>query len=313
MSAKIGLALGGGAARGWAHIGIIKALHEAGIKPEVVAGTSIGALVGGAYVAGYLDDLEDWIRGLTWQEVVSMLDIRLSGGLIHGSKILNRLGEGMDGKKIEALPMTFGAVATDLDSGKEKWLREGDLLAAVRASIALPGLFSPFRHKERWLVDGGLVNPVPVSLCRAMGADFVIAVDLNSQVLHQRNLQRRSEEEKRALEKQRQAEAESGSNDRLGFLLQGFLDKIRPGTDNKTVIPSLIDVAISSITIMSSRITRSRLAGDPAELLLLPRLADIGLLEFHRGGDAIEEGRNEVRRHAAVIDDVQEILSGNRL
>ena len=309
MTTRIGLALGGGAARGWAHIGIINALEEAGIKPDVVAGTSIGALVGGAYVCGYLDDLEAWIRELTWQEVVSMLDIRLSGGLIHGSKVLKRLGEGMDGKQIESLPITFGAVATDLDSGKERWLREGDMLAAVRASIALPGLFSPFKHEQGWLVDGGLVNPVPVSLCRAMGADFVIAVDLNSQVLHHRNLQRRNEEEKRALERQQRVEAESGSNDRLGYLLQGFLDKIRTNNDLKEPIPSLLDVAISSITIMSSRITRSRLAGDPAEMLLLPRLAEIGLLEFHRGAEGIAEGRHEVKRHMALIEDVQQTLS----
>lgn len=309
MTTRIGLALGGGAARGWAHIGIINALEEAGIKPDVVAGTSIGALVGGAYVCGYMDDLESWIRELTWQEVVSMLDIRLSGGLIHGSKILNRLGEGMDGKQIDSLPITFGAVATDLDSGKETWLREGDVLSAVRASIALPGLFSPFKHEGRWLVDGGLVNPVPVSLCRALGADFVIAVDLNSQVLHHRNLQRRSEEEKRALERQQRAEAASGSNDRLGYLLQGFLDKIRSSNDIKEPIPSLLDVAISSITIMSSRITRSRLAGDPAEMLLLPRLAEIGLLEFHRGAEGIVEGGNEVKRHMRMIEEMQQTLS----
>lgn len=309
MTTRIGLALGGGAARGWAHIGIINALEEAGIKPDVVAGTSIGALVGGAYVCGYMDDLESWIRALTWQEVVSMLDIRLSGGLIHGSKILKRLGEGMDGKQIDSLPITFGAVATDLDSGKETWLREGDVLAAVRASIALPGLFSPFKHEGRWLVDGGLVNPVPVSLCRAMGADFVIAVDLNSQVLHHRNLQRRSEEEKRLLERQQRIEAESGSNDRLGYLLQGFLDKIRSSNDIREPIPSLLDVAISSITIMSSRITRSRLAGDPAEMLLLPRLAEIGLLEFHRGAEGIAEGKHEVRRHMRMIEDMQQTLS----
>ncbi len=301
MKQKVGLALGGGSARGWAHIGIIHALAEAGIKPDIIAGTSIGALVGGAYVSGYMSDLESWVSELTWQEVVSMLDIRLSGGLIHGEKLLRRLGEGMADINIESLAVPFGAVATDLDTGREIWLREGDILSAVRASIALPGLLSPFKHDDLWLVDGGLVNPVPVSLCRALGADFVIAVDLNSQVLRHRAMQKRNVEEKRK-KQEPELDEEASNFDRLGYLLHGVLDKFRQNANGKVVIPSLLDVAVRSITIMSSRITRSRLAGDPADMLLLPRLAHIGLLEFHRGKEAIEEGRREVARHRGAID-----------
>lgn len=311
MKPKIGLALGGGSARGWAHIGIIRSLIEAGIKPDVVAGTSMGALVGGAYVSGYLNDLEDWVSELSWQEVVSMLDIRLSGGLIHGGKLLKRLGEGMEGINMESLAVPFGAVATDLDTGKEIWLREGDILSAIRASIALPGLLSPLHHNERWLVDGGLVNPVPVSLCRALGADYVIAVDLNSQVLHHRAMLKRNEEEKRGQQESGQKseiDEESSNFDRLGFLFHGVLDKFRQNADDKITTPSLLDVAVRSITIMSSRITRSRLAGEPADMLLLPRLAHVGLLEFHRGKESIEEGRQEIARHLSAIGYIKELV-----
>jgi len=308
MKPKIGLALGGGSARGWAHIGIIRSLIKAGIKPDVVAGTSIGALIGGAYVTGYLNELEDWVTDLSWQEVVSMLDIRLSGGLIHGEKLLKRLGEGMEGINMESLAVPFGAVATDLDTGKEIWLREGEVLAAVRASIALPGLLSPFNHDDRWLVDGGLVNPVPVSLCRALGADYVIAVDLNSQVLHHRSMQRRNEEEKKRAQVNQVMTEEAGNLDRLGGLLHGVLDRFRQNADDKVVTPSLLDVAVRSITIMSSQITRSRLAGDPADMLLLPRLAHIGLLEFHRSKESIHEGVQEVERHKAAIDDMKQLV-----
>lgn len=307
MRPKIGLALGGGAARGWAHIGIIRSLVEAGIKPDVIAGTSMGALVGGAYVSGYLNDLEEWVSELSWQEVVSMLDIRLSGGLIHGGKLLKRLGEGMEDIDMESLAVPFGAIATELDTGKEIWLRNGDILSAIRASIALPGLLSPLHHNEHWLVDGGLVNPVPVSLCRALGADYVIAVDLNSQVLHHRAMQKRNEEEKRS-QQESEIDDESSNFDRLGFLFHGVLDKFRQTTDDKIVTPSLLDVAVGSITIMSSRITRSRLAGEPADMLLLPRLASIGLLEFHRGKEAIEEGRQEIARHISAIGYIKELV-----
>jgi len=311
MKPKIGLALGGGSARGWAHIGIIRSLIEAGIKPDVVAGTSMGALVGGAYVSGYLDDLEGWVSELNWQEVVSMLDIRLSGGLIHGAKLLKRLGEGMEGIDMQSLAVPFGAVATDLDTGKEIWLREGDILSAIRASIALPGLLSPLHHDERWLVDGGLTNPVPVSLCRALGADYVIAVDLNSQVLHHRAMQKRSEEDKHG-QQESAIDDESSNFDRLGFLLHGVLDKFRQSADDKVATPSLLDVAVRSITIMSSRITRSRLAGEPADMLLLPRLAHIGLLEFHRGNEAIEEGHQEIARHLSAVNYIKEIVKDNK-
>ncbi|MBU4499706.1 MAG: patatin-like phospholipase family protein, partial [Gammaproteobacteria bacterium] len=180
---RIGLALGGGSARGWAHIGVIRALKDAGIEPDIVCGTSIGALVGAAYVGGELDRLEDWVRSLRPQTVVSFLDFSLNGGLIKGDKLIDFFRSHFVDREICDLARPFGAVATDLRRGREVWLRDGRVTDAVRASIALPGLFTPVLRDGNWLVDGGLVNPVPVSLCRAMDADIVIAVDLNADLL----------------------------------------------------------------------------------------------------------------------------------
>ena len=177
---RIGLALGSGSARGWSQIGVIRALEQAGISAEIVCGTSIGALVGAAYAAGEIGRLHDWVKGLRWQAVVSMVDLRMNGGLIEGGKLVDFFRAHFRDEGIAKLPRAFGCVATELATGREIWLREGSVIEAVRASIALPGLFTPVERDGRLLVDGGLVNPVPVSLCRAMGADIVIAVDLSS-------------------------------------------------------------------------------------------------------------------------------------
>ena len=192
---RIGLALGSGAARGWSHIGVIEALAEAGIEPDIVCGCSIGAVVGAAYVAGELPALKDFAQSLTWREIARMLDVRLSGGgLIGGQEIVAFLRRLKISAPIASYSKPFAAVATDLETGREIWLREGPIDEAVRASISLPGILSPARHADRWLVDGGLVNPVPVSVCRALGADVVIAVNLNGDLVgrhgmdnHERN------------------------------------------------------------------------------------------------------------------------------
>ena len=177
---KIGIALGSGAARGWAHIGVLRVLEEAGIRPQIVCGTSIGALVGAVYADGDIDALEDWVLGLTWRKVLGFFDISFNGGFLKGAKLITYLRDNLLETTVEELAIPFGAVATDLRNGREVWLREGRAVDVVRASIALPGLFTPVEQDGRLLVDGALVNPVPVSLCRAMGADFVIGVDLGS-------------------------------------------------------------------------------------------------------------------------------------
>src|SRR3954454_23095642 len=176
---RIGLALGSGSSRGWAHIGAIRALEERGIKIDLICGTSIGALVGAVYASGQLDELKQWVTSLVWSKVWRLMDFSLKGGLIRGHRLFNLFRATFQDLEIGELATPFGAVATELDSGREIWLRSGKLLDVVRASCALPGLFTPVVHNGALLVDGGLVNPVPVSMCRALGADLVIAIDLS--------------------------------------------------------------------------------------------------------------------------------------
>lgn len=274
---KLGIALGSGSARGWAHIGVLRALAEIGVKPDIVCGTSIGAFVGAAYADGDLERLEGWVRTLNWQEVVSFFDVGTRGGLIKGDKLMGFFARHFVDRDVEQLPVPFACVATDLTSGREVWLREGSVVNAVRASIALPGLFSPLARDDRLLVDGGLVNPVPVSLARALGADLVIAVDLGSDVVGRRF---KPAEEAPANWRQRFAQ----------FFGAPGAAHVAGGEG-----PSLLDVVAGSINIMQVRIARSRLAGEPADVLLSPRLAHVGLFDYHRGAEAIEEGREAVR------------------
>lgn len=283
---RIGLALGGGSARGWAHIGVIRALQDAGVEPDIVCGTSIGALVGAAYVDGELDQLETWVRSLRLQTVVSFLDFSLGGGLIKGDKLIEFFRSHFVDRDIRELARPFGAVATDLQRGREVWLREGSVSEAVRASIALPGLFTPVRRDSSWLVDGGLVNPVPVSLCRAMGADIVIAVDLNADLLG-RHLKPKPA---RAPTRQASSEPETLADMVMARIQTGMSQLgINPSDEPKP--PAMLDVLASSINIMQVLITRSRLAGEPADVLVTPMLAHLELMEFHRASVAIEAGR----------------------
>jgi NTE family protein len=288
----IGLALGSGSARGWSHIGIIDALSEAGIVPDIVCGTSIGALVGAACVAGRLGELRQWAEAATWRDVVGLMDVRLSGGgLITGSLIVAFLrGLGITGT-IESCAKPYAAVATDLATGREIWLQSGPIDEAVRASIALPGILAPARIGDRWLVDGGLSNPVPVSVCRAMGAEVIIAVNLNGDLLG-----RRFESEPAVPPGSARSRV---PNEFIGRVLSqlpaGMREQaaqiaprlLRQGPST----PGYFDVLANSINIMQDHITRTRLAGEPPHVMLLPRLRHIGLMDFHRAREAIAEGR----------------------
>lgn len=305
---RIGLALGSGSARGWAHIGVTRALSEIGIEPEVIAGSSIGALVGAAYASDHLDKLEDWVESLTWKEIFDYLDLSLmGGGFIQGEKLLQFAREQVGDPSIESLPRQFGIVATELDTGREIWFREGSLLDGVRASIGLPGLLTPVKLKGRWLVDGGLANPVPVSLCRAMGADVVIAVNLNGDIVgkhgHRRTDQAESlETEARAATNYLERISTQFKNGLYGR--KGFLRSQLFGENIDT--PGLFEVLAGSINIMQDRITRSRMAGDPPEVILSPRLSHIGLLEFDQAAIAIEEGRACVKRMRSALEEATE-------
>lgn len=282
---KIGLALGSGAARGWAHIGVIRALEEAGYKPDIIAGCSIGAFVGAACASGDLDMLEAWVGKLTWQDVLKLLDPSWAGGLIKGEKLIDFFRQHFLDHDFSALAMPFACVATDLANGREVWLKEGSVAEAVRASIAMPGLFTPVERGDRLLVDGALVNPVPVSLCRSMGADVVIAVDLGTDLAG------------RALRRE-EIVAET-ANDRSW--LQRLRDSVGLGPSSSST-PSMMAVMSSSINIMQVRIARSRLAGEPADVLLTPMLSSLGLMDYHRGNEAIVEGRAAVERMLPALE-----------
>ncbi|NYT58260.1 patatin-like phospholipase RssA [Alcaligenaceae bacterium] len=298
--AKIGLALGSGSARGWSHIGVIRVLEEAGIKPDIVCGTSVGSLVGAAYVDGQLEPFEKWVRGLTWQSVMGLLDFTITGGLIHGEKLFAYLRSHFSEKDITSLSKAFGAVATELVTGREVWLRDGSVIDAVRASAALPGLFKPVEMNGRLLVDGALVNPVPVSLCRAMGADIVIAVDLNSDLIG------RHFDLEQATPEPEEPEPTTFSSmlEKLPLKL-GLLKSEQNGPISTIPLPSIFDVLSISLNIMQVRITRSRLAGEPADILIRPRLANLALMDYHRAAQAIDEGERATRQ---VLDELKELV-----
>lgn len=286
-SPRLGIALGGGAARGWAHVGVLKALAEHGIEPDIICGTSIGAMVGGMYAAGRLREFEDWVVRLTRRDVFSLLDFRLSGGgPLAGKRLMDLYRERLGDITIEDLPRQYAAVATDLKTGSEVWLQRGSLLTAIRASISIPGVFTPVLVRGRWLVDGGLVNPVPVSLCRALGADLVIAVDLNQGIVSR--VSRLPDAEMKSAVVRHHSD-DSGQ-------LQA--DKER---EAKAAPPSFNGVVNSSLYIMQDRISRSRLAGDPPDLLLTPRVSHIPWLEFTNSRPAIEEGYQVVQRSIGAL------------
>jgi len=294
---KIGLALGSGSARGWAHIGVIHELGRIGIKPDIVCGSSIGALVGASFTCGQLETLEKWLRDLTVHDIIKLVDLSLTGGgLIQGNKLAQAFCDFVDDVDIENLPMAYGAIATDLNAGREIWFRSGSLLNAVRASIALPGLFPPIQDHGRWLVDGGLVNPVPVSMCRAMGADFVIAVNLNSELIG--NKSRATGRESRLALNLPQSELLQNIANALAPIKER-IGNILPPVNKTERPPGMFGAMTASIDIMQDRITKSRLASDPPDILISPHLAHMGLLEFDRSKEAIEEGAAAVERALA--------------
>jgi NTE family protein len=310
----IGIALGSGSARGWAHIGIIRALEEKGIHPQVVAGASVGSMVGAAYASKQLDTLEKWVRKLTKKDVWGLLDTTFrGGGVMRGNKLMRAIGEQIEDLDIEDLPIAFAAVAADLHSGQEIWLREGPMLSAVRASSGLPGLFTPMWYQEKWMIDGGVVNPVPVSLCRAMGADYVIAVNLNGHYsthaqLMQRFVEIRKAEEDEEREEENDSNASWTSLERWSGMMDGLVDALKsPPSKHKE--PGLFDVIANSVNIMQDRITRSRMVGDPPNMELSPDLGHFQLMDFHRADEAMEVGRKTVARASDELDEIRKLLA----
>src|SRR5215813_9050321 len=298
----IGIALGGGAARGWDHIGVLKALAEAGLEPDIVAGTSIGAVAGACYVTGRLRALEDFAAALTPRRVFGFLDINFAGsGLITGQRLSSRLENHLQDVTIEGLERKFVAVATELGTGHEVWLNKGSLVNALQASFALPGIFRPVKINGRWLIDGALVNPVPVSVCRALGARIVVAVNLSNDVFSKGAVIHDHEAFADPIAMPESAEAELvGTNGRAAVHL---LHRQIFGRSNGA--PGMSAVMMDAINITQDRIARSRLAGDPPDITIAPKTGSIGLFEFHRAWEAIELGAKAADKQ---IDDIKIIV-----
>lgn len=302
---KIGLALGSGLARGFAHIGVIRALKRHGIEPTIISGTSMGALVGGAHLSNRLDALEDWAYSLTKFKVLSYLDFRVrSGGLIGGGKLLRLMQETFGDRQVEDLPHPLVAIASDLVTGHEIWLRKGKLIDVMRASFSLPGIFPPVYMNNRWMVDGALVNPVPVSACQALGARMTIAVNVSGDIIGKAK--------------------RPGENvpTVAGFDLLNFdgpqhteeakkHSLIRRVFRREQTSPSLFGVMVSSLNIIQDRLARSRLAGDPPDVLIVPRIGHVGLMEFDRAEELIDEGEAAVERAMPDIKAAYSVLCSN--
>lgn len=304
----LGLALGGGVARGWAHIGAIRALIEAGIKPDIIAGTSIGAVVGAAYLAGKLDILEDWARSLNRRKMMGYMDVRWGGsGLMRGERLARVLRYYFADMKIEDLDRKFATVACDLRTGYEVWLQKGSIIPAIRASYALPGAFEPIEVDGRFMIDGALVNPVPVSTCRALGAHMVIAVSLNGDAFGpigtSHEIHFNDEPEDDSIDP---LELASQSLNKLRpdrLLLKSMMGDVKPGKS-----PKMGSVMMGTLNIVMDRLSRSRLAGDPPDVFVAPRIGHIGMMEFTRAEELIERGYRAMQHEIPLISSVMDVL-----
>ena len=305
---KIGLALGGGVARGWAHIGVLRTLEAAGIVPDIVVGTSIGSVVGGCYVANELDELEDFARSLTRRKVLGYLDFNFAGsGLITGQRLNDRLDVKLRDLSIEKLQRRFVAVATEIGTGHEVWLSRGKLVDAMRASYALPGIFRPVEINGRWLFDGALVNPIPVSVARALGARYVIAVNINADLSGRGSMApiMSDQRDDQAAVPATAVPVDAGTDAssllaRNGRALKKILQRQFFGPSDNG--PGISTVMTEAFNIVQDRIARSRMAGDPPDAVIAPRVGDLSLFDFHRADEMIARGENATRR---VLDEIQ--------
>jgi len=299
----IGLVLGGGAARGFAHIGVIRTLIAKGYTPDIIAGTSIGAVVGGCYAAGKLDDVEQWGRSLTRRNLLSYLDLNFSGsGLLSGGRLFEKLTGAVGEITIDELPISFAAIATEIGTGHEIWITRGKLVDALRASYALPGVFPAVQLGERWLMDGALVNPVPVSAARALGARVVIAVNVNTDLFG-----RGTTIHDHGAKAEVPIEEEVANRGLLGrFGTEKSIARRFFGAAGR---PGISTVMVDAFNVMQDRITRARLAGDPPDVLISPRIGRIGLFDFHRAEEAIKIGAEAAEKALEPLDDIVAALA----
>jgi NTE family protein len=296
---SIGLVLGGGAARGFAHIGVLRALMAHGIRPDVITGTSIGAVVAGLFAAGELDAFEDWCRQLTRRRVLGYLDLRFGGsGLIGGGRLARKLEEALGDKSFADLPMRLAAIATEIGTGHEIWLTRGRLAEAMAASYALPGIFPPKLIGGRWLMDGAMVNPLPISAARALGARLVIAVNLNADNFGRGTIIQDHGPD--ASDDARRAQHEHDRNRRSLFRPDQLIRRQFFAAPDG---PALSTVMVEAFQVMQDRITRSRLAGDPPDVMISPRLGRINLFDFHRADETIAIGAEATEKSIEAISE----------
>lgn len=300
----LGIALGGGMARGFAHIGVLKTLRRHNIFPTIISGTSIGSVVGGCYLSQNLNELEDWALSLTRFKIFSYLDFRVrSAGLVGGKRLREKLEEHFEDMTFAQLPHKFVCIATDLATGHEVWLREGSLMDAMMASFALPGIFPPVAVEDRYLVDGALVNPCPISPCQALGSRMTIAVDLNTDLIGKAS--------------------KPGTNYQTitGFDVFDSDDvpteeqkKFRSSALSRRLFrrekndPSLFGVMVSGLGIIQDRLTRSRLAGEPPDIHIKPSIGHVGLLEFEKAGELIMLGEEATEKMIPEIKAAMSVL-----
>tara|TARA_R110002110_G_scaffold3648_5_gene18678 strand:- start:1157 stop:2212 length:1056 start_codon:yes stop_codon:yes gene_type:complete len=341
---QIGIALGAGVARGWAHIGVLRVLQNAGVVPDIVSGTSIGALVGGCHVAGKLEPLEEFARSLTRRRLLGLVDFRFrASGLIGDSKLEGILYKYLGSLQIENMERTFVAVATELSTGHEVWMRDGSLVQALRASYALPGVFAPVAIDSRWLIDGAVVNPVPVSVARALGARLVIAVNLNTDPFDpatRRNftegtnpfyvpgasgsrVEPEMEEEIASLIGQSAAASEAVPDENSAIMdgIKSTLSKIRgpKRTPEREIVkraigsadrgPGFASVLLASLNIVQDRLARARLASDPPDIVIAPKIGHLTLMEFDRADELIKRGEEAAEEALPKIRETMGLLT----
>lgn len=318
---KVGLVLGSGGARGWAHIGVIRALEEAEIKVDYLSGASIGALVGAIYGVEALSKLEDFASEVDVDYLLSLLDISFPNlGLINGEKVVGFISKFISDQKIEEVKIPFRCVATNFLLKKEIVFESGSLIDAVRASISIPGIFRPFKREEVYLVDGGIVNPVPVSVVKDMGAEIIIAVNLNSDSDAEEadsdgypyifksdiSSEKIDEESEERQEKEQQesgiVQNLTGRYDALKQILPNEIDDWIP--DPKTGL-NIFDVIGNSINVMEQQVTEIKLQIDKPDLLIEPNLMDFGIFDFHQAKPIMQKGYDAAK---AKIPEIKKVL-----
>ncbi len=276
----VSLVLGSGGARGLAHIGVIHWLEEHGYRIESISGCSMGALIGGIYAAGKLNQYEEWVRSVTRRDIMALLDLTWDkGGLVRGDKLIDTLIDLVGDAHIEDLPIHFTAVATDLHSQKEVWINSGKLFDAIRASIAIPLLFTPFKYRGHVLVDGGVLNPVPIAPSFHDDTDLTLAVNLNAPVSRR--------EEPVAVAMEVDEESASPIRDRINRFIQRWQQSM---ADSRQGDWDAYEVAIQAFDTMQSSIARQKLAVYPPDQVIEVARNACQLLEFNRAAEMIDLG-----------------------